>query len=69
MHKSVCGRVLSVPLCSFWEVQLLDHMVRLCLTFKEMVKLFSKDIVSFGEDNGTPLQYFCLKNPMDGGAW
>ena len=19
--------------------------------------------------NGTPLQYFCLKNPMDGGAW
>ena len=22
-----------------------------------------------GEDNGTPLQYFCLENPMDGGAW
>ena len=22
-----------------------------------------------GEGNGTPLQYFCLKNPMDGGAW
>ena len=21
------------------------------------------------EDNGTPLQYFCLENPMDGGAW
>ena len=19
--------------------------------------------------NGTPLQYFCLENPMDGGAW
>ena len=19
--------------------------------------------------NGTPLQYFCLANPMDGGAW
>ena len=22
-----------------------------------------------GEDNGTPLQYFRLENPMDGGAW
>ena len=21
------------------------------------------------EGNGTPLQYFCLENPMDGGAW
>ena len=24
---------------------------------------------TFGEGNGTPLQYSCLKNPMDGGAW
>ena len=22
-----------------------------------------------GEGNGTPLQYSCLENPMDGGAW
>ena len=22
-----------------------------------------------GEGNGTPLQYFCLENPMDDGAW
>ena len=22
-----------------------------------------------GESNGTPLQYSCLENPMDGGAW
>ena len=21
------------------------------------------------ESNGTPLQYSCLENPMDGGAW
>jgi len=25
--------------------------------------------VSIGEGNGTPLQYSCLENPMDGGAW
>ena len=24
---------------------------------------------SSGEGNGTPLQYSCLENPMDGGAW
>ena len=23
----------------------------------------------FGEVDGTPLQYSCLENPMDGGAW
>ena len=23
----------------------------------------------FGEGDGTPLQYFCLENPMDGGDW
>ena len=22
-----------------------------------------------GEGNGNPLQYYCLKNPMDRGAW
>ena len=24
---------------------------------------------AFGEGTGTPLQYSCLENPMDGGAW
>ena len=24
---------------------------------------------SSGKGNGTPLQYSCLENPMDGGAW
>ena len=26
-------------------------------------------ILKCGEGNGTPLQYSCLENPMDGGAW
>ena len=25
--------------------------------------------MKFGEGNGTPLQYSCLENPLDGGAW
>ena len=40
--------------------------------------LFSNECVQFsfysfmtstGEGNGTPLQYSCLENPKDGGAW
>ena len=26
-------------------------------------------ILQSGEGNGSPLQYSCLENPMDGGAW
>ena len=32
-------------------------------------KLFSLIRSHFGEGNGTPLQYSCLENPMEGGAW
>ena len=30
-----------------------------------------RDVYSgiLGEGNGTPLQYSCLENPIDGGAW
>ena len=32
-------------------------------------KNFFNSLVKCGESKGTPLQYFCLENPMDGGAW
>ena len=38
--------------------------------FADIIKLISwqgKGLI--GESNGTPLQYSCLENPMDGGAW
>ena len=31
--------------------------------------VFADCIKFLGEGNGTPLQYSCLENPMDGGAW
>ena len=31
--------------------------------------IFDLLIFKCGEGNGTPLQYSCLENPMDGGAW
>ena len=27
------------------------------------------DMLLLGEDDGTPLQYSCLENPMHGGDW
>ena len=30
---------------------------------------FERANSDLGEGNGTPLQYSCLENPMDGGAW
>ena len=32
-------------------------------------RIYKRLIQLNGEGNGTPLQYSCLENPMDGGAW
>ena len=33
-------------------------------------RLYFENLVpDSGEGNGIPLQYFCLENPMVGGAW
>ena len=37
-----------------------DENVKYCLEYCSEVNR---------EGNGTPLQYSCLENPMDGGAW
>ena len=36
---------------------------------QSLPQLLSSFYVLFGEGNGTLLQYSCLENPMDGGAW
>ena len=46
----------------------------LCLCRSEVSPLFELCFrvslrAPVGEDIGTPLQYSCLENPMDGGAW
>ena len=48
-------------------------VISISTTLQSLVNwLISKLITSRsikGEGNGTPLQYSCLENPMDGGAW
>ena len=36
---------------------------------KSVQKIINNHKCDLVEGNGTPLQYFCLENPMDGGAW
>ena len=39
------------------------------LLLSELFFFFWNLCMLHGEGNGTPLQYSCLENPMDGGAW
>ena len=48
---------LALELVGPWVV--LGFSVRM-EAFDELLSIFA---------NGTPLQYSCLENPMDGGAW
>ena len=44
------------------------HMYNGILAIKEN-EIMPYVVIWFGEGNGTPLQYSCLENPMDGGIW
>ena len=46
------------------EAEQMEHVQRPVKVFGLEKPLSSKEI-----RNGTPLQYSCLENPMDGGAW
>ena len=52
-----------------------NHHLLTCLSRKALTLLYSWQpfLLLFsllhGEGDGTPLQYSCLENPMDGGAW
>ena len=39
------------------------------ISVSELIQYLSLCIWLIGEGNGTPLQYSCLENPTDGGAW
>ena len=40
-----------------------------CFSFMGALPGLVRLLMMDGEGNGTPLQYSCLENPMDGGAW
>ena len=55
----------------FWGSNSLQ-MVTAAMKLKDaysLEKSYDQPRQHIGEGNGTPLQYSCLENPMDGGAW
>ena len=53
-----------------------SEVISTILSSSSLIRSSASDIlllipsrVFFGEGNGTPFQYSCLENPMDGGAW
>ena len=49
-------------------MSLYEHMSSFFMGVNLGVELLGH-MAGLGEGNGTPLQYSCLENPMDGGAW
>ena len=63
-------------LTNFKKQALLDNTKAIQALNEEQIQIRREVIQSWmaldiltGESNGTPLQYSCLENPMDGGAW
>ena len=59
-----------------YHLMYLHHILYVETTIStQIVKLVKRKakwpvlVSQIGEGNGTPLQYSCLENPMDGGAW
>ena len=48
-----------------FELRYLRKLLRVPWTARRYIQFTLND----REGNGTPLQYSCLENPMDGGAW
>ena len=62
------SRLLHIPVIN--SLLLSPHYMNILSLINSTVERYlSCSQVLAGEGNGTPLQYSCLENPMDGGAW
>ena len=59
---------LVVSFYKLIDVQLLKKKYTIKLVSFSLCQLIKLQTL-YREGNGTPLQYSCLENPMDGGAW
>ena len=58
---------LSHPYMTTGKTIALTRWTFVCKVMSLLFNMLSRLVI--GEGNGTPLQYSCLENPMDGGAW
>ena len=62
-HFSILSIYVCISIC-FANKTMLYHVS----SFHIFYELIHRSLLT-GEGNGTPLQYSCLENPMDQGAW
>ena len=60
-------RYLSISPFSFVSILFMYFETLICSVYIYMILYLPKEVV--GEGNGNPLQYSCLENSTDGGAW
>ena len=70
-HSSpYCISINSYILCTYMTSYTSIHMIHVwCHIYVSIYFFIYSLYIHSGEGNGTPLQYSCLENPMDGGAW
>ena len=64
-----CLRPVATCVWSLWLILLIDLWRKSTVDGESEEQDFIQLTLEHGEGNGTPLQYSCLENPMDGGAW
>ena len=70
MTWNVVRNIAVICYCYYYSTQIMR-----LVTWKEkrdckaLGKKMLQNIKTSGEGNGIPLQYSCLDDPMDGGAW
>ena len=66
---NICYFIIFFIIAILMGVKCYLTVVLICSNPKANWASFHVFIGYFREGNGTLLQYFCLENPMDGGAW
>ena len=67
--SKMSSRNQSLPIFSPTPSSTSLFSIVFCLHFGIVFYTRASLVAQIGEGNGTPLQYSCLENPMDGGAW
>ena len=69
LKGSIFGRKAMTNLDSTLKSRDITLLTKAHLVKAVPVVMYGCESWTIGEGNGTPLQYSCLENPMDGGAW
>ena len=74
MHTHVFYVFMAYPIFLFFgyisRVRGSSWVFSICHKYQKYFPIYLlKTHIYIGEGSGTPLQYSCLENPMDGGAW